>query len=106
MAMLRVRWFPDPGVSLGAEIRAAVEGQIRGIEPARLNALREYEETGDAIPLLEDPYEGLAVKVVRHRGRLLVAATLWEHGGFIEEYYVAELADRAQRDGEPRRQLA
>jgi len=33
------------------------------------------------------------VKVVRHRGRLLVAAAIWEHGGLVEEYYVAELVD-------------
>jgi len=32
-----------------------------------------------------DPYEGLVIKVVRRRGRQLVAAALWEHGGIVEE---------------------
>ncbi|PLJ77111.1 hypothetical protein [Infirmifilum sp. SLHALR2] len=92
--MLRVRWFPDPGVRLGGEVRRAVERQVRGLDPGRLRALQEYEEAGDAIVLPEpDPYEGLVVKVVRHRGRLLVAAALWEHGGLVEECYVAELVE-------------
>jgi len=92
--MLRVRWFPDPGVRLGGEVRRAVERQVRVLDPGRLRELREYEETGDAIVLPEpDPYEGLVVKVVRHRGRLLVTAALWEHGGLVEEYYIAELVE-------------
>jgi len=94
LEMLRVRWVPDPGVGLSGEVRRAVERQVRGLDPGRLRGLGEYEETGDAVVLPEpDPYEGLVVKVVRHRGRLLLAAALWEHGGLIEEYYVAELVE-------------
>jgi len=92
--MLRVRWFRDPGVRLGGEVRRAVERQVRLLDPGRLSGLGEYEETGDAVVLPEpDPYEGLVVKVVRHRGRLLVAAAIWEHGGLVEEYYVGEVEE-------------
>jgi len=31
--MLRVRWFRDPGVRLGGEVRRAVERQVRGLTP-------------------------------------------------------------------------
>jgi len=91
-----VRWFPDPGVRLGGKVRRAVERQVHKLDPGRLRALGEYEETGDVVVLPEpDPYEGLVVKVVRHQGRLLVAAAIWEHGGLVEEYYVAELVEEA-----------
>jgi len=41
-----------------------------------------------------DPYEGLAVKVVKHQGRMLLAVAIWEHGDLVEEYYLAELEEK------------
>jgi len=55
---------------------------------------RAREETGDALPCpLVDPYRegGLLVKLVKHEGKFMVAAGVAEHGGLVEEYYVAEV---------------
>ena len=93
---MRVKWVEEAleRVSLSGDVKRKVEEWVKGLRREELERLREYEETGDALPCpLIDPYRegGLLVKLVKHEGKFMVAAGVAEHGGLVEEYYVAEV---------------
>jgi len=93
---VRVKWIEEAleRVSLSGDVKRKVEEWVKGLRREELERLREYEETGDALPCpLIDPYleGGLLVKLVKHEGKYMVAAGVAEHGGLVEEYYVAEV---------------
>ena len=93
---VRIKWIEEAlsHIHLSDNVKRRVEEWVKELRREKLERLREYEETGDALvcPLI-DPYRegGLLVKIVKHKGRYMVAAGLVEHGGFVEEYYVAEI---------------
>jgi len=59
-----------------------------------LKKLGEYEVTGDSIicPYI-DPYieGGKVVKIVKHKGKYMITAGIYDQGGYTEEYYIAIL---------------
>jgi len=90
---MKVIWYGRANILLKERIKGIIVRQLRKIPTNRLARLREYEETGDAIQLDRPrPEEGVIIKVVRHKGKLVLVAELYEHG-YSEEYYVGELAD-------------
>jgi hypothetical protein len=93
-----VRWIEEAleRVPLSGEVKRKVEEWVKWLRAEELERLGEYEEAGDALPCpLVDPYRegGLLVKLVKHEGKFMVAAGVAEHGGLVEEYYVAEVEE-------------
>ncbi|HDN17724.1 MAG: hypothetical protein DRJ51_03260 [Thermoprotei archaeon] len=94
--MVKVKWYRDIWIPLEEDIKRRVEEQIGKMDLEKVRGFREYEETGDEYILPEpNPYEGLFVKVVKHEGKLMVVAGQWEHGGYVEEYYVGEVVEES-----------
>jgi len=92
--MVKVRWYSDPWIRLDESVKRRIEEQVEKMDLERVEGFREYEETGDEYVLLEpDLHEGLFVKIVKHEGKLMVVAGQWEHGGYVEEYYVGEIVE-------------
>ena len=78
-------------IPLSEEVKKKVEEQVKKLSLEEIEKLGEYEETGDEYVLPEpDPYEGLYVKIVKHKGKYKLVAGIWEHA-YREEYYVAIL---------------
>ena len=97
--MVKVRWYPDPRIHLDESIKRKVEEQVEKIDLEKVRGFGEYEETGDEYILPEpNPYEGFFVKIVKHEGKLMVVAGQWEHGGYIEEYYVGEVVEEGAEE--------
>jgi len=97
--LAKVKWYPDPWIHLDENVKKRIEKQVKKVNLEKIRGFGEYEETGDEYVLLKpDPYEGLFVKVVKHEGKLMIVAGLWEHGGYVEEYYVGEIVEEDVKD--------
>jgi len=88
---MKVVWYGRANIILSERVKRVVIPQLKRIPTNRLLKLREYEETGDAILLDRPrPEEGVTIKVVRHRDKLMLIAEISEYG-YAEEYYVGEI---------------
>lgn len=94
---MRVKWIKEglEMIPLSDDLKKKVEEWATEIDHEELKKLGEYEETGDSIICSQiDPYleGGLVVKIVKHGGKYIITAGIYEHGGYAEEYYVAEVS--------------
>ena len=93
---MRIKWLKEglEMIPLDEELKKKIEKWAAEVDPEELKKLGEYEDTGDSImcPLI-DPYVegGKVVKIVKHRGKYMVTAGIYEQGGYAEEYYIAVL---------------
>lgn len=94
---MKIKWLKEglEMIPLGEDLKNKIENWAAEVDPEELKKLGEYENTGDSIvcPLI-DPYleGGKVVKIVKHHGKYMVTAGIYEHRGYAEEYYIAELA--------------
>jgi len=88
---MKVIWYGRANIILSERIKRLVAPQLEKIPISRLLRLREYEITGDAILLDRPrPEEGVNIKVVKHKNKLMLIAEVYEQG-YTEEYYVGEV---------------
>ena len=82
---MRIKWLKEglEMIPLDEELKKKIEKWAAEVDP---------EELKIVCPLI-DPYVegGKVVKIVKHRGKYMVTAGIYEQGGYAEEYYIAVL---------------